>query len=273
MMSSRLRRRRQPAARFRCGSSAVLVAVLVGSFGLTACENPFSFLESYANANTTQPRPVSTSTTTTSPTTTSTTTVAVPPPPTDSDITVWALGDSQGSPSNDTARGKPWPELIGELIGNGAVGMEGAGFTVVGPHSGMTVPQKAATLASGHHVAEFVVMAGINDLSAKRTLAEMLIGADQLSAVAATAGATITWVGVVPVPQASYIADREPQRRAFNAALAERFGERFVDCSGSMSTSAGWLRPDYSLSPSNLHLNSAGEQALADCIVAKRRVT
>ena len=239
------------------------IAAIVGSFGLTACENPFSFLESHANAYATQPPPPSTSTTT----------VVVAPPTAASDIAVWALGDSQGAPSNDIARGKPWPERVGEGIGNGAIGMEGAGFTVVGPHSGMTVVEKAASLSRTNRVTEFVVMAGINDLSAKRTLAEMLIGADQLSAVAAAAGATITWVGVVPVPQASYIADREPQRRAFNAALAERFSERFVDCSGSLSTDSGWLRSDYSLSPSNLHLNSAGEQALADCIVAKRRDT
>jgi hypothetical protein len=37
-----------------------------------------------------------------------------------------------------------------------------------------------------------------------------------------------------------------------------------------MSNAAGYLTPGLSLGPLDLHLNNAGEQALADCINAFR---
>lgn len=190
--------------------------------------------------------------------------------PNQSAVSVWALGDSQGALSNDPARGLPWTVRLGPAVGNGADAMEGAGWTVAGTHTGRTVPQRAADLARTNTIRRYIVMAGINDLSAQRTVAQMLSGATLLADQARSAGATVLWVGVVPVPKLAPIANREADRRAFNAALAQRYGASFVDCSSKLADAAGWLRTDYSLSPSNLHLNNAGEQVLANCISAVR---
>lgn len=184
--------------------------------------------------------------------------------------TVWTLGDSQGALSNDPARGLPWTLRIGNDVGNGADAMYGAGWQIPGSYSLRSVPQRASDLTAVNVVDEFIVMAGINDLTGGRTVAEMLAGVDQLSFIAAAEGADVLWVGVVPLPQAATISNREADRLAFNAALASRFPGRYVDCSPSMSTTGGWLQPGYSLGPLDLHLNSAGEQALADCVAAAR---
>ena len=176
----------------------------------------------------------------------------------------WALGDSQGAPSDDPARGLAWTQLIGE-VGNGAVSMEGAGWSVTGPHSGLTVPQKAQQIVDQHGAVDFVVMAGVNDLGAGRTVTEMLQGVANLEVTAANAGVEVVYVGIVPITQGSYVAPRDGDRIAFNKALATQFPGRYVDCSASMSIGQ-WLNPAFALGAANLHLNAAGEQALAGCI-------
>lgn len=188
--------------------------------------------------------------------------------PADSTVGIWTLGDSQGALSNDPARGLPWTERLGPTIGNGAAAMHGAGWTVAGPISGLTVPERARALTEANEVTRFVAMVGINDLSRGRTVAQMMAGVDELEAVAAAAGATVVYVGVVPVPRAATIANRNATRVAFNQALADRFGTRYLNCDAAMSTPTGWLRPTMSLGPTDLHLNDAGEQALADCVSA-----
>lgn len=185
-----------------------------------------------------------------------------------SGVGTWTLGDSQGALSNDPARGLPWTERLGPEVGNGAAGMHGAGWTVPGTNSLLTIAQRAQALTSANTVTRFVVMAGINDLKTTRTTAQILAGVDQLEAVAAAEGASVLYVGVVPVPQGATIAARNADRLAFNAALAQRFGARYLSCDAAMSTSSGWLQPSMSLGPLDLHLNDAGEQALADCIAA-----
>lgn len=198
-------------------------------------------------------------------------TQATPPTastPANSAVGTWALGDSQGALSNDPARGLPWTERMGHGVGNGAASMHGAGWTVASSISGLTVPQRAHELTAVNTVSRFVVMAGVNDLKPGRTVAQMMGGVDQLEAIAAAEGATVVYVGIVPVPQAATIANRNATRVAFNQALAQRFGGRYVSCDAALSTAGGWLRPSMSLGPTDLHLNDAGEQALANCVAA-----
>lgn len=191
--------------------------------------------------------------------------------PVQTGLTVWALGDSQGANSNDPARGLPWTQRIGSSVGNGADNMYGGGWTTASTYTSQTVGQRAAAITRVENVKEFVVMAGINDLTGGRSVAQMLTAVTAFAADAAAKGIKVTWVGVVPLPQGATIANREADRKAFNAALASRYGSRFVDCSPRMSNAAGFLTPGLSLGPLDLHLNNAGEQALADCITAFRR--
>ena len=184
--------------------------------------------------------------------------------------TVWALGDSQAANSNDPARGLPWSERIGVDVGNGGNAMYGAGWTIAGTYTAQTVGQRAAAIGAHSSVTEFVVMAGINDLTGGRSVTQMLAGVTEFANYATAIGAKVTWVGVVPLPQTATIANREADRRAFNTALAQRYGTRYLDCSPRMSNAAGYLTPGLSLGPLDLHLNNAGEQALADCINAFR---
>jgi|JI10StandDraft_1071094.scaffolds.fasta_scaffold613476_2 lysophospholipase L1-like esterase len=184
--------------------------------------------------------------------------------------TIWALGDSQAANSNDPARGLPWSLRIGADVGNGGDGMYGAGWTLPGSYTGQTVVQRAAAIGAQSSVTEYVVMAGINDLTGGRSVTQMLAGVTEFADYAAAVGAKVTWVGVVPLPQTATISNREADRRAFNTALAQRYGTRYVDCSPQMSNAAGYLTPGLSLGPLDLHLNNAGEQALADCINAFR---
>lgn len=190
--------------------------------------------------------------------------------PVQTGLRVWALGDSQGANSNDPARGLPWTQRIGNDVGNGADAMYGAGWTLPGTYTNQTIGQRAVALSGTNTVREYIVMAGINDLTGGKSVTQMLSGVTALANHAASIGATVTWVGVVPLPQAATISNREADRRAFNAALAQRYPGRYVDCSSRMADANGWLRTSYSLSPTNLHLNGAGEQALADCINAFR---
>ena len=184
--------------------------------------------------------------------------------------TIWALGDSQAANSNDPARGLPWSLRIGADVGNGGDGMYGAGWTLPGSYTGQTVVQRAAAIGAQSSVTEYVVMAGINDLTGGRSVTQMLAGVTEFADYAAAVGAKVTWVGVVPLPQTATISNREADRRAFNTALAQRYGTRYLDCSPRMSNAAGYLTPGLSLGPLDLHLNNAGEQALADCINAFR---
>jgi len=243
--------------------------ILVASFVSVGCVALPGTAPRAATTTTTAKPHVTTTTTrapaTTTTTTTTTTTATTAPIPHAVGAT-WALGDSQGAYSNDPARGLPWPSRLG--IGNGADGMQGAGWTVPGPHSSQTIAQRAQALAAANTVKRFIVMAGVNDLGAGRTVTEMLAGVTALQTAAARVGAVVTYVGVVPFPAQSYVAYRNADRLAFNRALAARYGANFVDCSASMADAAGWMLSKYSLSPSDLHLNSAGEQALASCIAA-----
>jgi len=190
--------------------------------------------------------------------------------PVQTGLTVWALGDSQGANSNDPARGLPWSQRIGADVGNGADAMYGAGWTLRGTYTQQTILERATALAQVNTVREFVVMAGINDLTGGRSVADMLTAVGQFSSYATSIGAKVTWVGVVPLPRAATISNREADRRSFNSGLAQRFGGNYVDCSSSMADTDGFLRSGYSLSPIDLHLNDAGEQALAGCITAFR---
>ena len=148
--------------------------------------------------------------------------------------------------------------------------MYGAGWTIAGTYTAQTVGQRAAAIGAQSSVTEYVVMAGINDLTGGRSVTQMLAGVTEFADYAAAVGAKVTWVGVVPLPQTATISNREADRRAFNTALAQRYGTRYVDCSPQMSNAAGYLTPGLSLGPLDLHLNNAGEQALADCINAFR---
>ena len=183
---------------------------------------------------------------------------------------VWALGDSQAANSNDPARGLPWSLRIGADVGNGGDAMYGAGWTLAGSYTGQTILQRAVALHGRGPIREYVVMAGINDLTGGRSVTQMLAGVTEFANYATAIGAKVTWVGVVPLPQTATISNREADRRAFNTALAQRYGTRYLDCSPRMSNAAGYLTPGLSLGPLDLHLNNAGEQALADCINAFR---
>jgi len=108
-------------------------------------------------------------------------------------------------------------------------------------------------------------MAGVNDLGAGRSVAEMLGGVAALETVATAAGVSVLYVGIVPITRGAYVAPRDGDRIAFNQALATQFAGRYVDCSASM-TIGQWLNPAFALGAANLHLNAAGEQALAGCI-------
>ncbi len=185
-------------------------------------------------------------------------------------LTVWALGDSQGANSSEPDRGLPWTERIGAGVGNGADNMYGGGWAIPSINTKQTITQRAAAVIGSSPVREFIVMAGINDLTGGRTLAQMLAGASEFADLAAAHGITVTWVGLVPFPETATISNRQADRNAFNAALAARYGNRFLDCSPRMSNASGFLTPGLSLSPLDLHLNNAGEQALADCINAFR---
>ena len=143
--------------------------------------------------------------------------------------------------------------------------MEGSGWSVPGTHSGLTIAQQAQKIVAAQGAVNFVVMAGVNDLGARKTVADMLAGVAQLEAVAASVGTRVLYVGIVPVPQASYVNYRNADRLAFNQALAAQFPGRYLDCSASMS-SGDWLIAPYSLAADDLHLSSAGEAALAACI-------
>lgn len=206
----------------------------------------------------------------TTPPTTSPVTVPVTVP-VQNTATVWALGDSQGANSNDPARGLPWTQRIGDGIGNGADNMYGGGWTTQSTYTHETIGQRATAISSTHPVTEFIVMAGINDLTGGRSVPSMLDAVDVFADQAAARATNVTWVGVVPLPHAATIANREADRKTFNASLAQRFPGHYVDCSATMSDANGWLKSSYSLDPLNLHLNSAGEQALADCISGFRR--
>lgn len=178
-----------------------------------------------------------------------------------SQFTVWALGDSQGAPSNNPARGLSWAERL-PGVANGAVGMEGSGWTVLGPYTGLTIPQQAEAITSINGPVSFIVMAGINDLGGRRTVDQMLAGVAALEAVTTD----VVYVGIVPITEGSYVAYRDADRSAFNAALAATYPDRYIDCDATMSTATGWLNPNMAIAADDLHLNSTGEQALTDCI-------
>lgn len=198
-----------------------------------------------------------------------TTTAPVVTSPPSGISTVWAFGDSQGAKSNDPNRGIPWTERIGN-VRNGADNMYGAGWTVGGTFTGRTIAQHAAHIeSSGNRITRIVVMAGINDLSAGKSVSHMLGGVDALANWASARGIAVAWVGVVPVPQHATISNRNADRLAFNRGMAQRFGPWYLDCAPYMANAAGWLQPAYSLSPTDLHLSSAGEQALANCVAGR----
>ncbi|MFN8053021.1 MAG: SGNH/GDSL hydrolase family protein [Acidimicrobiales bacterium] len=193
----------------------------------------------------------------------------LPPTPHNTGVSIWALGDSQGAESTDPARGLPWTDRLGSDVGNGATNMEGSGFTVPGTFTGRTIPQRASDIAGTNSVSRYIVMAGINDIGAGKSLSDIRNGIAVLDSFAAAHTVSVTYVLLIPFTQGSYIAPKNADRLALNAALVNDHPGHVIDCESALAVN-GWLNPAYALSATNFHLNSAGEQALANCINAHR---
>lgn len=168
-------------------------------------------------------------------------------------LTVWALGDSQGANSSEPDRELPWTERIGAGVGNGADNMYGGGWAIPSINTKQTITQHAAAVIGSSPVREFIVMAGINDLTGGRTLAQMLAGASEFADLAAAHGITVTWVGLVPFPKRRRSRTARPTATRSTPRYAARYGNRFLDCSPRMSNASGFLTPGLSLSPLDLH--------------------
>ncbi|MCB1283593.1 MAG: SGNH/GDSL hydrolase family protein [Microthrixaceae bacterium] len=176
-----------------------------------------------------------------------------------------AIGDSQTSVHDHPQRGPSWADRIPGVT-NGAAGMGGGGWRQRSARTNQTIDDRTAQHLN-NHADHIVVMAGVNDLNNHWLAQDLLEPITAWKARLDAANAQYTVIGVVPYPRDARVARTENQRQELNASFAEVFRDRYLDCDSYLSDEDGWLLPGLSLSATDLHLNSAGEQKLADCVI------
>ncbi|NLA35808.1 MAG: SGNH/GDSL hydrolase family protein, partial [Actinobacteria bacterium] len=136
-----------------------------------------------------------------------------------------------------------------------------------GPHSPDSIADRILKVARTEQADTIVVMAGVNDLWTKP--ADSLRGTIASTDLLARGfGADVFFVTVPPLPIASPLKRAEAERRRLNDSLLADFPGRAIDCEANLVDGAGHLRSEFAMASDDLHLNNAGEQALADCIAA-----
>lgn len=177
---------------------------------------------------------------------------------------VWGIGDSQAASAGDPRRGPGWGERLG--LGDAWGWMYGGGWIARNLYTGETAGERVERLITQAEVELIVIMIGVNDLYVA-TAEEVLPVVDDVDTRARARGVEIVYVTIPPLPSRSPLLAVEDQRQAMNDNLLATFPGRVVDCSAAM-TDDGFLPDHFAMAPDDLHLNDAGEQALADCIAA-----
>jgi hypothetical protein len=173
----------------------------------------------------------------------------------------WAVGDSLG---NETSRGVPgWPD-------SGTQKGQWANFSV--PGAGAIRQTAFIEVNLGYcddtqQPSLVVLEAGINDLAFGAQTATML--ESTISNFVKSVSVPIRIVAITPMNANSPQLWVEPGREQYNTWLKATYPKLAIDCSSALAGGDGYLRPDYALSGDTLlHLNQAGEDALANCIGA-----
>lgn len=234
---------------------------------LTACEptvSPLPINPTTTTSSTTSSSTTSTSTSTTSSTTssstTSTTTTSVPA----TNVYI-AIGDSNASGNNNPARGLPWSERLGVTVRNGSNDSHGAGYVVKGTYTNRSFAEELLYENSAvPGSTKAIVQGGINDLQSK-TVAEIEAGMNLLKSNADSIGFAVYFVKIIPSRADSYVQPYEAKRNQINSDMVSLFPGKVIDCNSVLDlNNDSKLDPAFALDP--IHLNSAGEQALASCI-------
>jgi lysophospholipase L1-like esterase len=170
--------------------------------------------------------------------------------------THWAIGDSITNES--TIRISGWPN-VGPALGYWSnQGLWGA-------HADARVDFALAELAGcGLRTKPTLIVleAGLNDLAGGTTPADLEASYTKLIA---SAGVPVRVMTLPPYVKSGPWASLQPQRQAVNAWIRANVPD--VDCAPALETADGWLNPAYSID-GLVHLNAAGEAALATCVMA-----
>lgn len=193
---------------------------------------------------------------------TTTTTTALP-----GSYDILAIGDSNAAGSNDPARGLPWSQRLGSTVRNGATDSHGAGWVTPGTFTGRNFAQELTfenNAVPGSTVV--VVQGGVNDLQTK-TVGEIEDGMQAFNTIALANGQSVKFVKIIPSRVDSYVQPYDGKRQQINADLDALFPGQVIDCNPGLDADNDFkLDPWFALD--SIHLNGAGEQALADCIAS-----
>jgi hypothetical protein len=169
----------------------------------------------------------------------------------------WAVGDSITNESTLHISG--WPN-VGPALGNWS------NQGVWGAHADALVDFVLAELSQCGAKTKptlIVLEAGLNDLAGGTAPADLEATYTRLLA---KAGVPVRIMTIPPYVKTGGWAPLQPERLAVNTWIRANVPD--VDCAPALETPDGWLNPSYSRDPL-VHLNVAGENALATCVMAK----
>ena len=103
--------------------------------------------------------------------------------------------------------------------------------------------------------------AGLVDIAAGDTAAQVEATYQRVSA---GAGVPVRFIVITPFTEFGRLAQFDPVRQQVNTWLR---ASGAIDCDPVLADAHGWLRPEFD-ADRQVHLNNAGEQALAACVMA-----